>query len=226
MNGLVEYGVSRGTVLTPPVIIDDPEPPSVTIDDVVSKLTQWILDGKLPTPAPDERSLLFMMLMPTNTKLPTAKHSNTLGFHQHNFFGKDSGDSNLFWAEINTTSEDGVDHSSGRALVQSVSTAIAHETAEACTDPDGKGFHQPHSGAEICDRPCGPPRFAYGRMGWDVPVYWSNWHNRCIHGDRPVSMTMFLKAISSEPNKGLKKLGASRINLEFMASAIRALPSF
>jgi hypothetical protein len=86
---------------------------------------------------------------------------------------------------------------------------VCHELVEQCVDRDG-------SYEEIGD-PCNCQN-AFTYRGWGIQKYWSEWGNRCINGDNPVSLKQFLKAIGFDfQHNGLKSLGTSTLNLDYIA---------
>ena len=226
MNGLVEYGVGRGSLVDPPVIISDDSPPgSADTSQIIDQLIAWIKAGGLPTPSVNETNLVYMLFPPVTTLLPTTKHPNAAGYHSHGRFHASSSSDDLFFAVINTTKASGANPSSGKKLIESVSVRIAHELAEACTDRDGQGFHQPGGHGEICDKPCGHPHYLYGQEPWQVPVCWSYWHQACIHSDQPVSLATVLRVLAHGKKHRLRSLGVSDVGLESLASLARSSTS-
>lgn len=224
MNQLVQYGVGKGRLLRPTFHIDDSHPKSIDPDQVWENLRSWIKDGRVqPAPAVNEENLVYLILAPSDAKLPYKDHGNEKGYHHSNQYRDDSDRNDAFWAIIGASGHN-VDHSGGLEMVASVADVIGHELVETFTDRDSGGFRPtapPHN--EIAD-PCKGHEFQYGSRPWKVEDYWSVWHHRCINGDREVSMRQFLKSISFDTSQqGLRSLGGSTIDLEYLASKMRSL---
>jgi hypothetical protein len=116
----------------------------------------------------------------------------------------------FYWAIVKTT---GLDPLSTLAFVNAIAWTVCHELVEQCVDRDG-------SYEEIGD-PCNCQN-AFTYRGWGIQKYWSEWGNRCINGDNPVSLKQFLKAIGFDfQHNGLKSLGTSTLNLDYIALTMR-----
>jgi hypothetical protein len=101
--------------------------------------------------------------------------------------------------------------SSTAAFLNGVAPKVSHELVEQFADRNG-------SFEELGD-PCNNNYFPY--RGWTVEQYYSDWDQGCINGDSPVSLKRFLTAIQFDfQHKGLRALGASTINIEFIASTM------
>jgi hypothetical protein len=178
-----------------------------------------------PAPAVNESSLLYVIFLPTETT-PTLSTGVTdfCGYHNSTKFNDASRNNDLFYVIIRTDKINGPPDLSGtgEALVKSLSFCVSHEIAEAVTDRDGRGYHNQVNGntCEISDL-CEPPtKGTFNYRGWDVEHYWSQWDRTCIHGDNPVSISQFLKAIG-RTGESLRALGTPIINIEYIASQFR-----
>jgi hypothetical protein len=224
MNGLVQYGISDGAVLSTIVLDTVTHPAPATWDsganDDGDQVVSWLNDGTLsPKPAKNEAALLFFLLLPTTTQLTNGKNddgtpnTNVCGWHKHRKFNGSSDNDDLFWGVIRT---DGADTTSERKFVNSVAFCAGHELAEAFTDRDGQGFLA-SNGCEIGDI-CETKTF-FNYRGWNVEQYWSNWDSACIAGNEPISLIKFLRLMKLDPTKGVRALHTSVIDRNFMGSA-------
>jgi hypothetical protein len=228
MNGLAQYGVVRGAVKGQSIVINipppTPDPTNLTRDAISIQLSNWIQAGIVPAPAVNEVNLLYVILLPTGS---TITDLGAFGYHLYNWFNNDpsTDDANLFWAVIVTNS---APQTPPANFVSSLAYIISHELCEAFTDRDDEGF-ETDDGCEIgdicenqqdpnCASGAKPVRYQ-GPSGtiWQVEKYWSNWDNKCINGDQPVSVKRFLQAIGIDGSRGLRQLGSSVVNVNFVA---------
>ncbi len=190
MNGLVQYGIGRGSVAGSVVIDTDsnnPAPAALDESQAQAQLIRWIQSGNVsPAPSVNETNLLYFIFPLTTTNLTlTDGTTGFCGYHKH---GKDNNDSNnddLFWAIVKT---DGADQTTERQFIDSISYCVSYELNEAFSDRDGQGFIA-DNGCEIGDICETKATFDY--RGRTVQQYWSNWDNNCIHGDQSVSFGSF-----------------------------------
>ena len=233
MNGLVQYGVSRGSVASPITIDTNPTNPAPgTLDEkqALAQIVSWINASTVtPTPSVDETNLLYFLFPPTTTQLTLSDGTTGFcGYHQHGKFNNISQNDDLFWAIVNTS---GAPSGTGTRFANSLAFCVSHELAEAFSDRDGHGFisdvvpgtNQTCEIGDICECAAGcPGLITFPYRGWSVEQYWSNWDSTCIHGDQPVSLRKFLGAIGFDiKNKGLLSLNTPVINLEYIASRMR-----
>jgi hypothetical protein len=216
-NGLAQYGVGRGSMAGVRTI-DDTNPPQMLDEDGVCTrikvfVLSSILDNTFPKPSVDEKSLLYVVFLPPQTKPTISSGADDFcGYHSWSKFNDRSQDDDLFYAVIRT---DKAPQSTGQAFIQSVSYCVSHEIAEAVTSRDGRGYN--NGSCEIGDLCEQNGTFKY--QGWDVEQYWSVWRRSCIQGDRPVSLRRFLATLGQLRN--LRLLGTPVVNIEFIASLFR-----
>jgi hypothetical protein len=232
-NGLVQYGVGRGSIAGQ-IVIDtnpsNPAPATLNVTQAQAHIVSWINAGTVaPAPSVDEANLLYFLFPPTTTQL--TENDGTTGFcgyHQHGKFNNTSHNDDLFWAIVSTK---GATPGAGRAFANSVAFCASHEIAEILTNRDGQGFtsdvvpgnidcsSQQCEIGDICEAFPGRlccTTFLY--RGWSVERYWSNWDSTCIQGDQPVSLRKFLVSIGFDFNQGLRSLNTPVIDLQYMAS--------
>jgi len=225
MNGLAQYGVSRGTVLghhTIDTVPPNSDPLILDRDTVRNTLVSWINSGTVsPAPAVNEKSLIYIIFLPTGSNITD---SGAAGYHNFAKFNQDSFEDDLFWAVIVTKGND--DPTSAVRFANNIAYITSHELNEAFTDCDNQGFTTA-GGCEIgdiCesrDPTCSCcTKFNYNVKGrtWQIEPYWSNWHMNCINGNEPVSIRMFLKEIGINPSDGLRQLGTLLLNIDYIAS--------
>ena len=223
MNGLAQYGVAPGSLVTIKIIdtnAQNPAPKTINEEELRDQLINWIKAGTVsPAPAVNEANLLYFIFPPTDTQL-TLKDGTTgfCGYHQHAKYNDASSNDDVCWAVVGTN---GADQTTGKTLISAVSYCVSHELNEACSDRDGQGFIA-DNGCEIgdiCEDPTTHPFFNY--RGWTVEQYWSNWDNGCIQGNQPVSLRKFLGSIGFDFSKGLGSLNTTVINIPYIASRKR-----
>jgi len=225
MNGLVQYGISRGSVNNPITLDTKTFPAPVTWDsngnaDQTQVLAFVNNNNISPKPAVNEGSLIFLFLLPTTTTLTNGNNANgtpntnVCGWHHAAKFNSSSKDDDLFWAVVRT---DGAPKTSGTAFVNSVAFCVGHELVEAFTDRDSGGYIA-SNGCEIGDI-CELNNFGY-RTWTSVEQYWSNWDRACINGDKPVSMRQYMSARKLNPAAGLRALHTPVISTDWMASTL------
>jgi hypothetical protein len=234
MNGLVQYGIDRGSVRTTVPIDPMANPPNKSTwdnggSDDGDQLVAWLNNGTITTkPAVNEANLLYVIYLPGTLTLTNGKNddgtpnTNVCGWHKNRKFNSNSASNDLFWCVIGT---DGANTSSAQSFIDSVAFCASHEIAEAVTNRDGQGWHGDDGNnceiGDLCESATdsGPIiTFLYRR--WHVEKYWSDWDNSCIQGDQPVSLRAFLNAIQFDSARPLSQLGTSVINLSFMASKL------
>jgi hypothetical protein len=227
MNGLVQYGVQKAT-LVDPYIFDDLNSPAklvwtnqqgTLVDDITGHLIGWIKDGHVPAPrSENDTSQLYLIFPPTDTVLeiyndPTDPIGNAIqGFHNEGE-GIPAGPQTYYWSIVKTA--DAGDPST-TAFVNGVSRTMCHEIVEQCADIDG-------SWGEVGDT-CVDDGVTY--RGWSVQQYWSAWDLSCQSGDSPVSVKKFLKAVGFDyKNKSLRTFGMASINLNSIALKMQGQPA-
>lgn len=222
MNGLAQYGVAPGSLVSS-VVIDtnaqNPAPKTIDENQLQDKLINWIKAGTVsPTPSVNEANLLYFIFPPTDTQLTlTDGKTNFCGYHKHaKYHHNESSNDDLFWAVVGTN---GANQTNGNTLIHSVSYCVSHELVEAFSNCDDQGFHA-DNGCEIADI-CETKTFFPNYRGWIVEQYWSNWDNSCIQGSQPVSLHKFLGSIGFDFSKGLRSLNTPVINIHYIASRKR-----
>ena len=214
LNGLAQYGVGRGSMVSGPARIIFNPPPATLSEDEARKQLLDILRNLSIGPRKDEDSLLFVLFLSPDTKPTISTGKNDFcGYHESAKFNDDSKDNDVFYCIIRT---DSADKTSGAAFIKSVSFCVSHEIAEAVTSRDGRGYHK--GACEIGDLCEQTGTHTY--RGWQVEQYWSQWNARCINGEDPVSLTTFLRA-RGLAGRSLSALHAKTINVEFIASQFR-----
>jgi len=236
MNGLAQYGVGRGSVLSPIVVdITTPEPTSLTKLTIYNQLVDWFKkrpDGTtmVSPPAVSEQNLLYFIFLPTTAEFSGDDIKGRGGYHDSGKYNVGSDDDDLFFGAVRTND---ANRTSATKFVSdtSISAVVSHELCEAFTDRDFKGFITPEATevdgnptceiGDICEiRGAAPnqPLITYSYRGWEVEHYWSNWETNCIKGEQPVNLKKFLNAIGFDGTSGLRALGTARINVDFVAS--------
>jgi hypothetical protein len=252
MNGLAQYGIQRGSMIEP-ILIDDKNPPATItytdnkntlVDEITKQLIKWIMTDKIvPPPLSDDDINQFYIIVPplqtqikifNNASDPTG--NGVQGFHSEDKISPGP-PPHLYWAIVKTG--DSLDPSfkgdlsneevkdGGLNFVGGVNGTpnggqfglaqkIGHEFAEQCADRNGTFL-------EIGDK-CENATVNY--RGWVVQKYSSVWNNGCANGDDPVSLKEFLKALGFDSkHNGLRSLGASTINIQFIALTMRGQPA-
>lgn len=224
MNGLVQYGVQRGTLLAP-IVIDDTQPPATIVytdtqnhlrDDITKKLISWIDAGRVPPPpSPSDSNQLYLIFPPPGTTPQMYNGASdpigngAQGWHNEGVTNP-APPPTLYWAIVKTNDAGDV---TTLDFVNNVAFVACHELVEQCVDRNG-------TFEEIGD-PCVNTAVRY--RGWKVQQYHSDWDNGCINGDSPISLKRFLKAIGFDyPHKGLRSLGTSTINLDYIAFTMQS----
>jgi hypothetical protein len=212
MNGIAQYGISRGSLLNTIVLDTNTHAAPASWDSTGNsdgnQIKAWLNDGTL-TPQSTPTTLYFLFL-PTTMQLTNGKNKD--GTPNTNVCGWHSSDGNLFWGLVRT---DGADQTTANSFVNSFAFCVSHELVEAFTDCDGNTGYYSSNGCEIGDICETKAFFAY--RGWTVEQYWSNWDSACIHGDQPVSVRKFVKGAGFSPIAGLRDLHFSRIGLDTIA---------
>lgn len=224
MNGLAQYGVGRGMLIKTLLIDTNVFPAPDTWDTKgtsdADQIKSWVKDGVIfPEPSVNNTDLLYFLFLPRSTKLTNGKRSDGTvitdvgGWHSYGkVIDSQSQDNDLFWGLVRT---DNADSTTEKTFIQSLGGIVSHELNEAFSNRDQQGFTG--GGCEIGDI-C-ELKDTYDYSGdWKVQQYFSQWDNSCIHGDAPVSLRKFLGAISFDINQGLRSLGTSVINTQFIAS--------
>lgn len=223
-NGLAQYGVQRGS-MTAPIIIDDRNPPSTITytdsnnqlkDEITKQLIKWINAGTVPPPpSPTDINQLYLIIPPPETTPQLFNSASdpigngVQGFHNEGRTNPDPPPT-YYWAIVKTND---VGDPATLAFVNGIAVKIGHEFVEQCADRNG-------SFEEIGD-PCNNTLVTY--RGWTVQQYQSDWDNGCINGDKPISLKRFLIAIGFDvQHKGLRSLGTSTINIDFIASTMQS----
>jgi hypothetical protein len=217
LNGLVQYGVGRGSVAGQFVIDtnqNNPAPATLDEKQAQTQIISWLNAGTVtPAPAVDETNVLYFLFPPTTTQLKLSDGTTGFcGYHEHGKFHSNSQNDDLFWAIVDTT---GAATATGTAFASDVSLCVSHELAEAFSDRDNHGYIA-DNGCEIGDICETKASFQYRE--WSVEQYWSGWDSACIHGDQPVSMRKFLASIGFDFMQGLRSLNTPVIDLQYIAS--------
>lgn len=228
MNGLAQYGVGRGTIAKEIVIDTNATPVPATPWDSggnadAVQLTKWLLDGVVtPEPEQNQLSLMFVIFLPLTLTLTNGKDNagvpvtDICGWHDHSRYNEGAGQDDLFWAVISTNS---ARQTSSHTFVDDISFCVGHELAEAFTNPSEDGYFDTNCElGDICEVDSSGALATFNYRGWHVEPYWSNWDRACIQGDNPVSLKRFFQAIGFDKTKGLRALGTSTINVDFIAS--------
>jgi len=199
MNGLAQYGVRRGSVVTP-IVIDDKNPPSTItwydsnnqlIDQITKQLISWIDAGLVPPPpSGSDINQLYLIIPPSETTPETYNGAGdpigngTQGWHNEGVTNPGPPPT-YYWAIVKTN--DCGPASSGFTFVNNFAQKVAHELAEQFSDRNG-------SFKEIGD-PCLNNGDTY--RGWQIQQYWSVWDNGCISGDQPPPMPRSFQTVDS-----------------------------
>jgi hypothetical protein len=234
MNGLVQYGVDRGSVTTIPVNDDQNNPAPTTLDksQVAQQLNKWFQDGTVsPVPAVNETNLLYYLFPPPKTEVKDGDFSTKspdpnkriCGYHSHARKSHSSShNDDLFWAIVGTSA---AVPGTGKAFANSLAYCVGHELVEALSDRDEQGYKTDNQCeiGDLCETRNASNQdtgnvFRFNYRGWRVEQYWSNWDNTCIQGDQPVSLRKFLGAIGLDGSQGLRGLHTPEISLRYMAS--------
>jgi hypothetical protein len=226
MNGLVQYGISRGSLLST-ITLDTSTFPAPGNWDAKQtsdrdQIKTFLDNGNIaPKPAVNEGSLLYFFFLPTTTTLTNGTNSdgspntNVCGWHGNTKYNDSSNGNDLFWCLIRT---DGASTKTEQGFVDAVAFCAGHELSEAFTNPDGGGYIA-SNGCEIGDICESKTGFTY--RGWNnVEQYWSNWDSACLQGDNPVRMRQYLAARNLDPASGLRALGTSVITADWLASTL------
>ena len=195
MRQLAQYGVGPAAFSGSAVVPADAAARAQVNPDhpeyIEAQLRAWIEQGIVrERPARAERNPLYVIFTPRGTSIGEC----LCGYHQSGYFGKTSGDKNLFWAAIQEWHHDFSPESEPRVrqLVDSCSWCVSHEMVEAFTNPDGQGYHtndsdHPDGGCEIGDI-CECAKGSAGMKtpiittqigGWWVEPYWDNQNQSC-----------------------------------------------
>jgi hypothetical protein len=236
MNNLCQYGVGRGSIIGTATFDTgqlDPAPGTIDESGIKSRLRQWITSASaIPAPAVNEGSLVYFIFPPTTTELTLNGLKGDVdfcGYHNWDKYNAQSSDDDLFFGIVSTKAVAAANTNAG-AFVRALSPCVGHELAESFTDRDGAGYissecTNPDHSTQTCEIGdiCEQHNFQYQRPGsvqtWNVEQYWSGWDNSCINGNAPVSIKKFLNAISFDYHHlGLRSLGTSDINLQYVAS--------
>jgi len=97
MNGLAQYGVSRGIVLGSHTIDINPteaDPVNLDRNKIKNTLVNWINNGTVsPTPSVNEQNLIYVIFMPTRS---TITDSGAAGYHNFAKINENSSNDDLF----------------------------------------------------------------------------------------------------------------------------------
>jgi hypothetical protein len=211
VNGLAQYGISRGSVIQTTVIDTNSNPAPATWDSFGTsdrdQLLMWLRDGTL-TLQPDG-TFIYFLLLPTTTKLTNGQKPD--GTPNPNVGGWHNNDGNLYWGLART---DTAPQISAALFMQHIAEIVGHELVEALTDLDGNGYFA-SNGCEIGDICEDKSLVSY--RGWNVQKYWSGWDAACIHGDQPVSLRKFLANSGLGAGPSLRTRPFRRIGLDTIA---------
>lgn len=150
MNGLVQYGINRGSVVATVSLSSTTFKPSKSTwdtggSDDGDQLVSWLKNNQITThPSVNETKLLYVIYLPRTLGLTNGKNqdgtpnTNVCGWHGHRKFNSASTADDLFWCVLRT---DGADTSSAQTLVGSVAFCASHEITEAMTNRDSQGWH-------------------------------------------------------------------------------------
>ena len=196
-SGLTQYDVNAATVAGS-VVIDMtsfPTPNSqhpgqpFSESQMQDQLREWLGGGTVtPTPAGDEKNLVYLIFAPSDTTLTLGGKTGFCGYHEHGRFNATTSRDNLIWGTVRGFSKP-TGSSAGQEFVDSISFCVTHELSEAFSNPDDRGFFN-DNGCEIGDicetdatHPCclTVPYTVSGRT-WSVEQYWSNLDARCLIG--------------------------------------------
>ena len=241
MNELCQYGVAAGTMAGAGIIdTNDLNPAPATLDGagVKTQLKSWFGDI-IPTPAVNEDSLMYFILPPLSTKLTLKQNGTVLngdvdfcGYHSWDTFNAKSTQPDTFFGIVSTASA-----SAGKPkaldFVNALASCVSHEIAECVTNRDGQGFISTACTnsdkstttceiGDICETQAGYAYKGGSGQSWpNIQRYWSGWDSACVQGANPVSVRKFLDAIGFDYHtKGLSALGASRLNIPYIASRV------
>jgi hypothetical protein len=217
MDGARQYGVSKGSVDSH-ILIDvapDEEPTTLSDQTIVTQLLEWLKLGTVaPAPAKREKDRLYFIFPPTTAELTWSDPRAFEGYHKYAWYPQpqrgdgDPGPYNLFWAVVRAKS-DSTDTSTGLEFAQSRAYIVSHELIEAATDRDGSGFTTTNCEiGDICEATGASSCCStYDYQGWQVESYWSNWDNKCIRGDQPLSLRRLLAILVVQFQRTFRALG-------------------
>jgi hypothetical protein len=233
VNGLAQYGVAHGTLLSVAIIDTNVVPAPATWDISDGKdgvqLKSWLNGGTVsPAPVQDESLKVYLIILPTSTQLTNGTNADgtpnttVAGWHHHTKYNANSKNDDLFWGVVQTRPNT-LTTGKEAAFINSFAYAVGHELCEAFTNPDGNGYF---NGAceigDLCEADAAGNLLTFAYNTWSVEPYWSTWDNACIHGDASVSLRRFLTAINFDPNANrLGALGTADISLDYIASRMR-----
>ena len=198
MNGLAQYRIARGQVLSP-ILINTPAPqciwafpsPLSSSPSILDVLQSWF-PGTVPSPEVNETNLLYLILPPPETTIYISNGecdpigNGVQGSHASFKYNQSSINDDVIWAWVKTGD---FDRSTPKLFAQNVAYIIGHEIVEAFNDPIG--------GNEELGDPCESlPGFQYKGV-WPVEMYWSDWDNGCIHGDQPPPMSTSFQTVDN-----------------------------
>lgn len=202
MNGMAQYGIRRGSVVTP-VIIDDQNPPTTIaytdshdnfVDQITKQLITWIKDGLVPPPRSDSDINTMYLIIPPSETTPEMFNgagdpigNGVQGWHNEGATNPGPPPT-YYWAIVKTN--DCGPPSGGLTFVNNFSQKVAHELAEQFVDRNG-------TFKEVGD-PCLNDPETY--RGWQIQKYWSDWDNGCINGDQPPLMPRSFQTLDGYQN--------------------------
>ena len=196
-NGMAQYGIRRGSVVTP-VIIDDTNPPATIVytdtnnrlvDQITQKLISWIKAGQVPAP-PSSLDINWMyLIIPPSETTPETYHGDgdpigngVQGWHNEGRTNPGPPPT-YYWAIVKTN--DCGPPSAGQTFVNNFAQKVGHELAEQFVDRNG-------TFEELGD-PCLNNDWTY--RGWTLQQYWSDWDKGCINGDQPPPMPRSFQSV-------------------------------
>jgi hypothetical protein len=190
LSSLAQYGVAGGSLAGPGVGVFGSEPPNpFSVSDVSNFVWSLIDAGNFPQPDASSSPNLYMVIMPPGVNSQTA---NQTGAHSVSpdvnanvadnlandllgLVGLGNSGSNLLWSGFVTN--DGT--------LDTITTILSHELAEAATDPNGDGIQMtptnPTKWNEIgdaCQNCTGPLDGVAGNPV--VQAYFSKSDNACL----------------------------------------------
>lgn len=189
LGGLNQYGVQtmgsfQGEVDT---LTPGTDPSGLSQGQIEQELIRFITWSQVGVPLPNETQRCFLIMLPTTADLSDAP--GACGYHGSTYYGKTSGDHNLFYAVIGTK---GVSTAlSGDDFINRVSYCISHELAEMFTNPDGHGWFADADPSVGRDQTCeiGDICETKGTVltlgKWTVEKFWSQETKDCFDPSSP-----------------------------------------
>jgi hypothetical protein len=181
MNGLYQYGIGRGEVVST-VVIDEPLPkpgtrPARSWQDIQNNVVNWLNNGTVPIrPSVNDNNVMYFVVPPAEYELylgsdPTVPSLGIQGLHWHTKYRSDSTRDDTVIATGKTYHPDNVPQ------FMLTTDVFGHELVES--------FNDPYGGRTELGDPCINDGDWLYLGKWSMQQYWSAQRNACIDGDTP-----------------------------------------